>query len=189
MDKKLLFFALFLVAFIERVVFDLGPNVEMVTTALILGSYYLGKKRSMWLILLILISTDIVLGNTKIFIFTWSGFLIPAIITCSLFKKIKSNKVLTGVGLGLTSNLFFFVWTNFGVWLQDLWGLYPKTLIGLVNCYINALPFLKNQLIGSLIFIPLGFYAIEAVKNLIPRIISFSSRPYNFIFTTFKKVI
>lgn len=45
------------------------------------------------------------------------------------------------------SSLFFFIVTNFGVWLLD--GFYPLTLSGLGFCYMAALPFLINQLAGT----------------------------------------
>ncbi len=46
-SKTVLFIALFIVAFWERVVFDLGANVEFVTTAIILSSYYLGRNNAL----------------------------------------------------------------------------------------------------------------------------------------------
>jgi len=35
--------------------------------------------------------------------------------------------------------------------------MYSKDLNGLLNSYFNAIPFLKNQLLGNLIFVPLIF--------------------------------
>jgi hypothetical protein len=115
-----------------------------------------------------LVSTDLFLGNTNIFLFTWSGFLIPAFVLTNIFPKIVKAikfKSISGILLGLGSNLFFFFWTNFGVWFLDSWGMYPKTLAGLAQCYINGLPFLRPQIVSSLIFIPLGFIIIELAKN------------------------
>ncbi|MFC1625895.1 DUF6580 family putative transport protein [Patescibacteria group bacterium] len=164
--KKKLIIAFFILAFLERTVFDFGPNIELVTSAMIISAAYLGRKWSFWPILMLLVVTDLIIGNTKIFIFTWSGFLIPALITPSVFSKIKAKgSKLIGLGtlMGVSSNFFFFIWTNFGVWLLDSWGMYPKNLAGLVSCYINALPFLKNQLISTFLFIPLGFFVLETL--------------------------
>ncbi len=165
-----LFIILFLVAFLERVVFDLGPNIELVTAAMILSSFYLGQRQTLWLVLLIMLFTDLVLGNTLIFIFTWSGFLIPAIFASDVSKKILKLKLelklmsLSGFGLG--ANLFFFLWTNFGVWLLDTWGMYSNDLSGLLMSYVNGLPFLKIQLTSTLFFVPLGFLLTETVLSL-----------------------
>jgi hypothetical protein len=168
-----LFVILFLVAFLERTIWDLGPNIELITTAMILASFYLGKKEAFWLTLAIISVTDRVIGNSNIFLFTWSGFLIPALLSTKLIKILLSKlkvKLIPLISLGLVSNLFFYVWTNFGVWFLDSWGMYSKDLSGLIKCYIYALPFLKNQAISSLIFIPIGFMAIEASFYLLKKI-------------------
>lgn len=164
MTKKLLALTLFLLAFIERVFFDLGPNTELVTLAMLLSAAYLGKRQSFWLTFAIMASTDLILGNSNIFIFTWSGFLIPALVSGTVFKAIKTNGVkMVGLGTitGVGANLFFYFWTNFGVWL--LGNMYPKTTAGLVTSYINALPFLKMQLVSTMFFVPLGFFLIETL--------------------------
>jgi len=167
--KYLLLIILFSLALLERTVFDLGPNIELVTTAIVLSSLYIGRKETFWLALGIMAITDRIIGNTPILLFTWSGFLIPAFLLSSVVKtfgKKGVKKFFTGTGAGLGTNLFFFIWTNFGVWLMDVWGMYPKTLPGLIMSYVNGLPFLKNQFISSFLFIPLGIMAIEVIKLL-----------------------
>ena len=47
-----------------------------------------------------------------------------------------------------SSSLFFFLVTNFAVWAFS--PLYPANAVGLVKCYIAALPFLRNMLEGNL---------------------------------------
>jgi len=54
--------------------------------------------------------------------------------------------------MGFLSTLFFYLWTNFGWWLT--FGMYEMTVGGLMQCYIAALPFLKNQIFSVLIFVP-----------------------------------
>jgi hypothetical protein len=145
-----LFIILFLLAFLERTVFDLGPNYELLTTALILSAYYLGGKYSFWLTFLVIALTDRVIGNSRIFLFTWSGFLIPAILLPKLLGNLKPArpaggleirnsgwKVLWLSGTGILSNLFFFIHTNLGVWLLDSWGMYTKDFPGLIRCYVK----------------------------------------------------
>lgn len=160
--KYLFLISLFLIAFYERVFFDLGPNIELVTTAMLLSAFYLGRKYSLWLTFLIMFATDLVIGNSNIFIFTWSGFLIPALVSSNIFKKQRLSGIrLIGLGTlaGIGSTAFFFIWTNFGVWLLS--SMYPKTALGLLASYINALPFLRLQAISTLIFVPLGFALSE----------------------------
>ena len=165
--KYSLVIVLFAIALLERVVFDLGANIEIVTATIVLTSIYVGRKEAFWLALAIMAVSDRIIGNTSILLFTWSGFLIPALFLNGIIKKLGKKgvgKFFTGTGAGLGTNLFFFVWTNFGVWLLDSWGMYPKTLIGLLMSYVNGLPFLRYQLISSLIFIPVGIASIEISK-------------------------
>lgn len=48
----------------------------------------------------------------------------------------------------ITSSLIFFITTNFAVWAFD--GIYQRTLQGLAQCYIAALPFLDRTVFGDL---------------------------------------
>ena len=151
---------LFLAAFLERTMFDFGSNVELVTMALVLSSFYLGRRESFWLILVIMVFTDLIIGNTNIFIFTWTGFLIPALFVRSFYSKSNQvSKIVRGSLAGIASIGFFFIWTNFGVWLLS--GMYPKNGLGLSMSYINALPFLRYQAISTLTFVPLGLTLVE----------------------------
>jgi len=104
---------LFHPGFLERSAFDLGPNVELITASMLVASAYLSRRQSWLLTLAVLAATDLILGNSLIFIFTWSGFLLPALLLPRLMHK-RSALALRATGLGLASNLFFYIWTNFG---------------------------------------------------------------------------
>lgn len=114
--------------------------------------------------LAILAASDLLLSNTNIFLFTWSGFALPIFFIKYMLRapnvarhsRSEVGQVLIPVGLGVFSNLFFYAWTNLGVWLLDSWGMYPKTLAGLVSCYINGLSFLKTQVESTLLLLPLS---------------------------------
>ena len=170
--KKILALVLFILAFSERVFYDLGPNIELVTLAMLVSAAYLGIKHSFYLTLILMFLTDLILGNTNIFIFTWSGFLIPAIVASNIFSKYRTKgikRVAQGTITGAGANFFFFIWTNFGVWLLDPWGMYEKTTQGFLNSYIMAIPFWKNQLISTLIFVTIGFTITETAIYLAKR--------------------
>jgi len=170
--KKIILILLFLAAFLERTVFDFGPNIELVTLAMLLASVYFGQKEAFWLTLAIMVAGDFVIGNTNIFLFTWSGFFIPVLFVGRFLKSHQSRgikRVFTAAAAGVSSNLFFYFWTNFGVWLLDSWGMYSRDFSGLMSSYINGLPFLKMQLTGTLIFVPLVFLATESILSLYKR--------------------
>lgn len=162
--KKVFLYSLFILAYIERVWFDLGPNIELITLAMILSSFYLNKKIALLLSLGVIAISDMLIGNSRIFIFTWSGLILP-LLAISLFKDMKINNILSGTLAGVSSNIFFFFWTNFGVWALDSWGMYPNTALGLLQSYVNGLPFLKYQLTSTLFFVPLGFVVYKVMFN------------------------
>jgi hypothetical protein len=72
-----------------------------------------------------------------------------------------SESALKIGGISLLGSLQFFVITNFGTWL--VWsvdpayagalepGQYPRTLAGLVACYVSGLPFLPRTVLGDLL--------------------------------------
>lgn len=163
LNKKNILFLLLLVAALgERLFFDLGANAELITTGFILLSLYANKKYSFIFVLIAMIVSDLVLGNTNIYLFTWTGFLIPAVLAGNFINK--QNKLFTTLSAGLGSVLFFYLWSNFGVWALDSWGMYSNDLGGLISSYINALPFLKNQLLSTLIFVPVGVGLVESIR-------------------------
>lgn len=139
--------ALIAAAVSERLWFDLGPNIELVMTASVLASIYLGRKWGIGVALLSLMISDFFLGNSLIMIFTWSGF---ALIAWG-GRWLKGKNGLFGAGYGLLGALFFYFYTNFGVWLIGNW--YPHTFSGLIQSYVMGLPFLRLHAVGSMVFL------------------------------------
>lgn len=78
-------------------------------------------------------------------LFTYTGFMAIVLVGASLHCSWKILPVYI-----LSLSFGFWIWTNFGVWLTS--SLYAKTLTGLGSCYVAALPFLRNSLIGDLIW-------------------------------------
>lgn len=167
--KKIVFVIIISVAaIIERLWFDLGPNIELITGVTILSTLILGKRGGFFVPLLILAITDTFLGNTGIMLFTWSAFVLEALAIPPLIKKIKFNerkkikKLIFPSALGAGASLWFYLWTNFGVWFLNSWKMYPKTLNGLISCYFAGLPFLKLNLVSNVLLLPLFFVFKEA---------------------------
>ncbi len=70
-------------------------------------------------------------------------------------------------GVGLVSSIGFFALTNFGLWALGDGSIYPKTLAGLVDCYVRAIPYLRNTLISMALFLPVLF-SRAALKEAMP---------------------
>jgi len=60
----------------------------------------------------------------------------------------------------LFSAVLFFVVTNFGVWLV---GWYPPTLEGLIQCYVNGIPFFRASIVSNLVYM----FILTSVFNLV----------------------
>ena len=58
--------------------------------------------------------------------------------------------------------MFFFVTSNFAVWMFS--GIYARDIAGLVKCYIAALPFFQNTLMGDLFWTAVLFGGLWVVR-------------------------
>lgn len=173
--KKLVFFIfLVILGILGRTVWHIGVNVEFVSMGAILAGFYLGRRYSVLAPFLVMMITDKIIGNSNIYLFTWSGYILiglGASLGKSLFQRMEGRrKILAGLGGGVLASVFFYLWSNFGVWFLDSWGMYSRDLGGLFNCYYMGLPFLKNNLLGNLLFVPGGVVAVEVGKEVLEKL-------------------
>ena len=85
----------------------------------------------------------------------------------------KINKKINFKNLfiyGFAGSLIFFLVSNFGVWALGSFGVndlpYEKSLTGLIECYILAIPFFGNTFLSTIIF---AYPAIFFYKSLAIR--------------------
>lgn len=71
-------------------------------------------------------------------------------------------------GAALASSVLFFVLTNFGVWALGSW--YPKTWEGLVACYVGAIPFFYNTLVGDAVYTTVLFGGLALAEKGLPAL-------------------
>lgn len=71
-------------------------------------------------------------------------------------------------GYGLGAATFFFVVTNFFVWLGGDGAMYPRTWDGLVACYVAAIPFFHNQLAGVAFYSAILFGGWALLRQRLP---------------------
>jgi hypothetical protein len=165
--------ALIFLAVSFRTFLHLAANLEFVTSAAIAAGYFLKDRRLVFLVPLgIMLISDLIIGNDLSFIFTWSGFLaMPFLGTFIKNVQRKWSKAMPeylstliyGEFAGIIASAWFFLWTNFGVVVIS--HMYTKDLGGLIQSYINALPFVRVQLAGNLILVPLTLVLIQMVLN------------------------
>lgn len=153
------------------------PNFEIITALTLVSAVFLGRIWGIVVPLSIIAITDVVIGNSPVLVFTWSAFAIIGILGW-FFSRLnvagQKSKIIGLTGVGIISSIFFFLYTNFGWWLVS--GMYPHTLDGLFQCYIMGLPFLKNNLAGNFIFVPIFSVAAVFVRSLKAKNIAFSRK-------------
>jgi hypothetical protein len=93
----------------------------------------------------------------------YGSFLLSIAIGWLLRERRTVPRVGGAVLLGAAQ---FFLITNFGVWM--LLNSYPKTLAGLVACYIAGLPLFWNTLAGDALFSALLFGALFLAERTYP---------------------
>lgn len=97
--------------------------------------------------------------------FTYIAFIIIGISGYFILKKINYSRIVFAC---LLSSIIFFLVSNFGIWAYET--IYPKNIDGLLACYISAIPFLKNTIMGDLMYSGIMFGVFEYVKFKYPTI-------------------
>ena len=73
----------------------------------------------------------------------------------ALGRWLQPNRISMAFGTGLLAGAAFFTISNLGVWCMPHEAgqyLYPQTLAGLTNCFINAIPFARGTFTGDIGF-------------------------------------
>lgn len=111
-------------------------------------------RRQFWVPVALLAASDIVLTKlvysyplTADHFVTWGWYVAALFIGTSLRSDSKALRI--GIA-SVSASVSFFMVSNFAVWA--VWNMYPKTLGGLVDCYVAAVPFFRNTLAGDLFF-------------------------------------
>ena len=98
--------------------------------------------------------------------------LIPVVYGCIAVTALAGRGLARRAGIGrlalygAASATFFFVVTNFAVWLTS--GMYPLTGAGLVACYVAGLPFYPPTLAGTLFWTGAMFGILALLRQRWP---------------------
>lgn len=86
-------------------------------------------------------------------------------------RRLKTPLLVSAPLGAVGATVAFFLITNFAAWLDPQMP-YPMTLEGLLQCYAAGIPFVKNTLIGNLLFSGLFFgvysFALQTVLQSDP---------------------
>lgn len=145
-------------------------NLELVTGVSLVAAVFLHRYYAVIVPLAAVFLSDVVIGNSQIALFTWSAFAVIGLSGLMLRRwQGQNGKLLLGTaGMGLGAAVWFFLWTNGGVWLLGDGAFYPKNWDGLMLSYTYGLPFFRTTLLSGVVLAP----ALMAVASYAPRFIN-----------------
>lgn len=177
-NGKLVVFTLVLVALATACKYFFGPDLAwsgfspVIAIALFSGFIIKQRDFSFLLPLLALIISDAVIQLLySQHLFPYAGFysdqwinyltLLSATLVGWIFKGRNYKTLMAGA---IAAPTLFFLISNFNVWMGP-YVIYPKSFSGLMLCYEAGLPFYRNALIATLVFLP----AILLLYNYLTR--------------------
>lgn len=124
------------------------PNVAPVAAVGLVAARYLGKRFAILLPVLGMLVSDIFIGfyHLPVMLSVYGSFMLIGFGASVLMKYWRVPLVTYSMG----ASVFFFLVTNFAVWLSAAW--YPKTLSGLLLAFEMGLPFLRYALVGDFLY-------------------------------------
>ena len=164
-SRDLILSAFFIIfsLFISRII-PHPPNFTPILASAIFAPYVIKSKYSSIVVILIaMFISDLVLGLHKLMVFIYIPILI--ILLFSDYLKYKLSENINFLFLCILGPLIFFIISNFGVWL--VYDYYTNNLIGLLNCYILAIPFFKNTLFSTVIYLIIFVLLYKSVLQIL----------------------
>jgi hypothetical protein len=142
------------------------PNLASISAIALFGGAYFSDKRLAFLVpLAALLLSDLMLGFYNYMEVVYLSF---ALIVCIGLWLQKRRSAIHIAGAALASSVLFFLLTNFGVWAFE--SLYPKTIEGLIACYVAAIPFFQNTIQGDLFFTAVLFGGFALLEKRFPKL-------------------
>lgn len=138
------------------------PNFAPVGAMALFGGACLADRRLALLVpLAALFLSDLVIGLHVLIPVVYGSFALNVL----LGRWLRSRRtVATTAAVTLIGSVQFFVVTNFACWA--LW--YPHTVEGFVTCYVAAIPFFHNTLLGDAVFATALFGGLALAERGFP---------------------
>ena len=135
-----LFLGLVILAILTRLL-PHPPNFAPITSiALFTGFHFANKRLAIFIPLFCMFLSDLYLGIHSLMPLIYLTFVMISVI------GIRANSI--SFGIVISASTLFFIISNLGVW----YFYYPHTWIGLSSCFILAIPFFINSLMGDLFY-------------------------------------
>lgn len=152
--------------------------------ALFGGAYFADKWKSYVFPLLCIFLSDVIMNLTIYdayvngimydgWIWTYLGFAAMVLMGQLLIKKVRVTNIVVA---SVLSAVAFWLLADFGTWLSPVnidmttGTQFTKDAQGLVKCYIQGLPLVKNTILSNLVYSAIFFGLFELMQNKIPAL-------------------
>ena len=103
--------------------------------------------------------SDFIIGMHSLMLWTYGPIIILSLLSY-YFTNAKASRIAS---LAIASPAVFYLISNFGVWINS--PMYTKDLSGLIQCYVNAIPFYANSATACILFCSAFFLIKSFIKN------------------------
>ena len=142
------------------------PNfTPIIAMGLFGGAYIKNRSLAIFIPISAMLIADLFLGYHSTIYWVYGSLFVISIFGMFLVDRINLKNCTIAT---ISGSFFFFMVTNFGVWLTS--SYYPKNIEGILTCYTLALPFLGNTLAGSLFYGAIMFGGYELLKRNISHL-------------------
>ena len=132
--------------------------------ALFGGAQFADRRLSLVVPFAAMLCSDAIIGFSSGSPFVYLAF---AMIVCLGFF-LRSNRTLARTAMAtLASSVLFYLVTNFHEWAMAS-SSYAGDLSGLVTCYVAALPFFGNTVLGDAFFVTVLFGSWSLIEKKLP---------------------
>ncbi len=157
--RFLLILSMIFIAVLSRFI-GIIPNFSPIAAIALFGATYFSNKRDAFIVpILAMFISDLFIGLHPTMWAVYLSFALTVIIGFNLRKKHSVTRIIIS---SLISSVIFFIITNFAHFLF----YFPHTIEGLTQCYIDAIPFFRNTVLGDLVYcsVLFGSYNLAAIK-------------------------
>lgn len=164
-ERLTLLISIIVVAAFARLLPHPANVTPVAAIALFAGAYLPRMSLALLIPMAAMLLSDMFLGFHSTMLFVYVGMLLTVGVGMLLRGKVG---VFGVAGASLVSSVLFFVITNVGVWMTQ--DMYAHTAEGLVACFVAAIPFFTNSILGDLAFSALLFGVFSFAEKRFPQV-------------------
>lgn len=164
-ERLILLVSIILVAAFARILPHPVNMTPVAAVALFAGAYLPRLTLALIIPVAAMVLSDMLIGFHSTMLFVYAAMMLTACIGTLLRGK---TRLMNVAGASLISSVLFFLITNFGTWMTQ--DMYPHTMEGLVACFVAALPFFTNTVLGDLFFTALLFGMFTIAERCFPKL-------------------